>query len=74
MPKINAKGQITLPASQREAIGIKPGDEVEIFVVGDQINIVKKVAGAANGILRDVKSKAPISDEKSMELALRDHH
>ncbi|MFT6915158.1 MAG: AbrB family looped-hinge helix DNA binding protein [Motiliproteus sp.] len=49
MPKISAKGQITLPASQREAIGVRPGDEVDIYAVGDQINIVKKVAGAAKG-------------------------
>jgi AbrB family looped-hinge helix DNA binding protein len=70
MPKISAKGQITLPASQREAIGVKPGDEIETFVVGDQINIVKKVPGAAKGILKNLKAKAPISDEQSMESAL----
>jgi AbrB family looped-hinge helix DNA binding protein len=70
MPKVSSKGQITLPASQREAIGIKPGDEIETFVVGDQINIVKKVAGAARGILKNVEAKAPISDEQSMDSAL----
>ena len=70
MPKVSAKGQITLPASQREAIGVKPGDEIETFVVGDQINIVKKVAGAARGMLKNVNAKASISDEQSMESAL----
>jgi AbrB family looped-hinge helix DNA binding protein len=70
MPKVSAKGQITLPVSQREAIGIKPGDEIETFVVGDQIHIVKKVAGAARGILKNVEAKAPISDEQSVESAL----
>lgn len=70
MPKISAKGQITLPASQREAIGVKPGDEIETFVVGDQINIVKKVPSAAKGILKDVKAKTLISDEQSMDSAL----
>lgn len=70
MPKVSSKGQITLPASQREAIGIKPGDEIETFVVGDQIHIVKKVAGAAKGILKNVEAKAPISDEQSVESAL----
>ncbi|WP_269618700.1 AbrB/MazE/SpoVT family DNA-binding domain-containing protein [Zhongshania sp. BJYM1] len=67
MPKISAKGQITLPASQREAIGVRPGDEIETFVVDDQINIVKKVAGAARGVLKNVKAKVSISDEQSME-------
>lgn len=70
MPKISAKGQITLPVSQREAIGVQPGDEIETFVVGDQINIVKKVAGAAKGILKNITVKQPISDEESMESAL----
>jgi AbrB family looped-hinge helix DNA binding protein len=70
MPKISAKGQITLPASQREAIGVRPGDEIETFVVDDQINIVKKVAGAARGMLKKVKVKDSISDEQSMESAL----
>lgn len=70
MPKVSAKGQITLPASQREAIGVRPGDEIETFVVDDQINIVKKVPGAARGILKNVKVKASISDEQSMESAL----
>ena len=70
MPKVSAKGQITLPASQREAIGVRPGDEIETFVVDDQINIVKKVAGAARGMLKNVKVKDSISDEQSMESAL----
>ena len=70
MPKVSAKGQITLPASQREAIGVKPGDEIETFVVGDQINIVKKIAGAARGMLKNVNAKASMSDEQSMESAL----
>lgn len=70
MPKVSAKGQITLPASQREAIGVRPGDEIETFVVDDQINIVKKVPGAARGMLKNVKVKASISDEQSMESTL----
>ncbi|WP_426415304.1 AbrB/MazE/SpoVT family DNA-binding domain-containing protein [Aestuariirhabdus sp. LZHN29] len=70
MAKISSKNQITLPAAQREAIGVKAGDEVEIFAVGDQINIVKKVAGAAKGMLSGVKAKAAISDKQSMESAL----
>lgn len=70
MPRISAKGQITLPASQREAIGVQLGDEVETYVVGDQINVVKKVNGAAKGLLKNVKAKAPMTDEESMESAL----
>lgn len=70
MPRVSSKGQITLPASQREAIGVKPGDEIETFVVGDQIHIVKKVSGAAKGLLKGVKVKTPISDEESRDSVL----
>ncbi|MBB3048176.1 AbrB family looped-hinge helix DNA binding protein [Litorivivens lipolytica] len=44
MPKINAKGQVTIPASQRGAVGLMPSDELETFVIDDQITIVKKVS------------------------------
>lgn len=70
MPKISGKGQITLPVGQREAIGVKPGDVVETFVVGDQIHIVKKIAGAARGILKGAKVMESISDEASVESTL----
>lgn len=65
MPKINAKGQITIPASQRRTVGLMPSDEIETFVIDDQITIVKKVSGAAKGMLKHVKVKSRISDEQS---------
>ena len=70
MPKVSAKGQITLPMSQREAIGVKPGDEVETFVVDGQITVIKKVSGAAKGILKDVKPQCDISDDQSLESSI----
>jgi antitoxin PrlF len=30
MAKITAKGQVTLPKNVRDAVGLKPGDEVEV--------------------------------------------
>ena len=45
MPKVSAKRQITLPASQCKALGIEPGDDVESFVAYGQLTIVKKRKG-----------------------------
>lgn len=54
MPKVQAKGQVTLEGAHRTAVGIRPGDEVEEFVVrpGERIErigilIVPKRAGFA---------------------------
>lgn len=57
MPKISAKRQITLPIDQCKAAGIEPGDEYECFVEKTgHIIIVKKVAGAAKGILKKMET------------------
>jgi bifunctional DNA-binding transcriptional regulator/antitoxin component of YhaV-PrlF toxin-antitoxin module len=33
MPRVQAKGQVTLETGPREEVGIRPGDEVELVVV-----------------------------------------
>ncbi|MBL4790832.1 MAG: AbrB/MazE/SpoVT family DNA-binding domain-containing protein [Kordiimonadaceae bacterium] len=71
MPKISAKRQITLPVSQCAALGIEPGDEVESYVANGHITIIKKVKGAASGILKNVKSVAAMTDEQSLQSALK---
>ena len=70
MPKVSAKRQITLPVSQCEMLGIRPGDEVEIFIADGQLTIVKKSMGAARGLLKDVEPKSSISDEASRQSAI----
>lgn len=70
MPKISAKRQITIPVEQCNALGIKPGDIIESFVANGQITLVKKIEGAASGLLKDVTVLAPISDDESLESAL----
>nr|MBV6629342.1 AbrB/MazE/SpoVT family DNA-binding domain-containing protein [Oceanococcus sp. HetDA_MAG_MS8] len=68
MPKVSAKRQITLPIEQCRVAGIEPGDEYQSFVDNDgHITIVKKVAGAAHGLLSGVKTDSAISDEASMQ-------
>lgn len=71
MPKINSKRQITLPVDQCKAAGIEPGDEYESYVdAKGHITIVKKVAGAAKGLLKCEKPDGHFTDEQSRESSL----
>jgi len=70
MPKISSKRQITIPIEQCNALGIKPGDIIESFVADGQITLVKKIEGAASGLLKNIKPVVSISDEESLESAL----
>lgn len=68
MPIVSAKRQITLPIDQCRVAGIEPGDEYQSFIDNDgHITIVKKVAGAAHGLLSGVKGDPKMSDEASMQ-------
>ena len=67
MPKVSSKRQITLPISGCEALGINPGDEVEILRYGNQFNIIKKVSGSSKGMLKNVKINKKISDKASLQ-------
>ncbi len=71
MPKVSAKRQITLPINQCEALGIRPGDEVESYVADGHLTIVKKVSGAARGLLKGVQADHSITDEESLQSALK---
>ncbi len=70
MPKVSAKRQITLPVEQCKALGIEPGDFVESFVVNGQLTLVKKVSGAAKGMLGHLQVDSSISDEDSMQSSI----
>jgi len=71
MPKVSTKRQITLPINQCEALGIQPGDEVESFVADGHLTIVKKVSGAARGLLKGVQVDQSVTDEESLQSALK---
>ncbi len=70
MPKVSSKRQITLPAIQCKELGIEPGDEVECFVANGQITIVKKLKGAARGILKRAKADTSMTDAESLQSTL----
>ncbi|MEQ8482981.1 MAG: AbrB/MazE/SpoVT family DNA-binding domain-containing protein [Pseudomonadales bacterium] len=70
MPKVSSKRQITLPIDLCEEAHIAPGDMVETYVYRGQITVVKKEAGAAEGVLRHLRGDRRITDEQSRQRAL----
>lgn len=68
MPKVSSKRQITLPIEQCRLAGIEPGDEYESFVDNEgHITIVKKVPGAAKGILKGLPVNKDFNEEQSLQ-------
>lgn len=61
-PKVSSKRQITLPVAQCEALGIEPGDEVEIFVADRRLTNTRKRRGAVHRLLKDVAVDPTLSD------------
>lgn len=74
MPKVSAKRQITLPINLCEEADINPGDDIETFIYNGQITVVKKVMGAAKGILSRIKSDKRVSDEQSLQSVIDEKH
>ncbi len=70
MPRVSAKGQITLPIVQCREAGIGPGDEYRSYVADGRITIVRKTVGAARGFLGHVAGDPAVSDEESLEDAV----
>ena len=70
MPKVSSKRQITLPVDQCQQVGIEPGDEYQSFVADGHITIVKKIPGAAKGILKHCTGDSSVTDEASLQSAL----
>lgn len=65
--KLSSKGQITIPKGIRQALGIKPGDELEFEVKGDHFIGRKKqperVWAHLIGIFEDGRSTDEIMRE-----------
>ena len=70
MHKVSAKRQVTIPKELCEKAGIKPGNLVEIFEYEGKVTVIKKEPGASMGILKNLKGKAAITDEESLQDAL----
>ncbi|MEN0000134.1 MAG: type II toxin-antitoxin system PrlF family antitoxin [Pseudomonadota bacterium] len=75
--KITSKGQTTVPAEVREALGLKPGDQVD-YVIEDGTVELRKVPSALDlaGILYDPNRK-PLTIEdmnKAVEEAILERY
>jgi bifunctional DNA-binding transcriptional regulator/antitoxin component of YhaV-PrlF toxin-antitoxin module len=71
MPRVSSKRQITLPVDQCRKADINPGDEYVSFVDNlGHITIIKKISGAASGLLKDIKIDKRLSDESSLHSSL----
>lgn len=52
--RVGPKGQVVIPKSLRDALGIEPGDEVEFKLVGNGVNVtLARAGGSLRGSLRD---------------------
>ncbi len=67
MPRVSSKRQVTLPVAGCDELGINAGDEVEILRHGNQFNIIKKVSGAAAGLLKGTKANKATSETQSRQ-------
>ena len=70
MPKLSTKRQVTLPSALCRELGVKPGDDLEIFVADGRLTLIKQRRGAARGMLRQVRGDRRIGDEASRDSAL----
>lgn len=71
MPIVSAKRQITLPVDQCRLAGIEPGDEYVSYVDNKgHITIIKKVAGSAKGLLKNIKSDNRVSEDTSLQSSI----
>lgn len=63
--KVTTKGQITVPKSVRDHLGIEPGDEVEFIEDDGQYRVRRRPTGSAfaryRGLLEHLRGRA--SDE-----------
>jgi AbrB family looped-hinge helix DNA binding protein len=58
--RLTSKGQVTIPQSIRNALGLLPWTEVEFELDGDSVRIRKKPGGGGRGDrLIDALSRAP---------------
>ena len=72
MPKVSAKRQITLPVEQCVIAHINAGDDIESFVDRHGvISIVKRQSGAAKGLLKGIKANINVTEQESLESAIR---
>ena len=63
---ITRKGQVTIPAEIRRALGLKKGDSVAWILEKDHVRLRRSrgVVARTAGILRDENEKSPLTAEE----------
>ncbi len=56
---LSQKGQVVLPASVREALGLEPGDDFEITLEDDHSIVLRQISTPPNSGLVDHLLSAP---------------
>lgn len=56
---LSQKGQLVLPASVRERLELRPGDDFEIFIEDGDTILLKRVSSPPNSGLVDLLLSAP---------------
>lgn len=72
--RISTKGQVTIPQSIREQMGLLPNTEVEFIIEGSAVRIVKveptKGEGRGQRLLRHLRGRATVSMSTNEIMAL----
>ena len=63
---VSKKGQVTLPAEFRDALGIKEGDKVAFVLDGEGVRVVRKgsVVDATAGVLKTKRRFTGTEEER----------
>lgn len=71
---VTVKGQVTLPKAVREAVGIKPGDKVEVRATASGGIYIEKPGAASSYAerLREVARRYPIVTDQTTDEIMRE--
>jgi AbrB family looped-hinge helix DNA binding protein len=64
--RINENGRVVIPAAFREALGVKPGDEIILRVEDDELRITtmkRRIARAQRTVRKYVKPGVSLVDD-----------
>lgn len=75
--RIDPKGRVVIPASIREALGIKSGDELELQIEGDELRLStlkSRLARAQQRLGRSIKPGRSLAKELIAERRVAARH